>query len=151
MRACAKAPLGKSLPVTIWRHGVEQVVQMTLREPPGDIERGKVQMAIAAAPTPVQPTLGLQLTLLTDATRAEFKLTPGRQGVVVTGVTNRSEAADRGLQPGAMILRVNDDLVTSPAELQERLELARGQKRPYVLLLVDHENKVLWVPLRLGS
>jgi serine protease Do len=70
--------------------------------------------------------------------------------VVVTGVTNRSEAADRGLQPGAMILRVNDDLVTSPAEVQAQLELARGHKRPYVLLLVDYENKFLWVPLRLG-
>jgi serine protease Do len=71
--------------------------------------------------------------------------------VVVTGVTNGSEAANRGVQPGAIILRVNDDLVTSPTEVQERLEQARGQKRPYVLLLVDHENKVLWVPLRLGS
>jgi hypothetical protein len=40
-------------------------------------------------------------------------------------------------------------LVASPAEVQERLEQARGQKHPYVLLLVDHENKVLWVPLRL--
>jgi serine protease Do len=150
MRACAMAPLGKSLPVTIWRHGAEQVVKMTLREPPGDIEREKVQMAIAAAPTPVQPTLGLQLALVTDATRAEFKLTPGRQGVVVTGVSNGSEAADRGLQPGVIILRVNDDLVTSPDEVQERLEQARGQKRPYVLLLVEYENKVLWVPLRMG-
>jgi serine protease Do len=67
----------------------------------------------------------------------------------VTGVTGGSEAADRGLQPGAIILRVNDDLVTSPAEVQERLELARAQKRPYVMLLVNYEDKVLWVPLRL--
>ena len=57
-------------------------------------------------------------------------------GVVVTAVDPNSDASDKGIQRGDLILSVNQQPVTTPAQVQAAVEAARRAGRTSVLLLV---------------
>ena len=55
---------------------------------------------------------------------------------MVTSVDPNSDASDKGIQRGDLIVSVNQQLVTSPAQVQAAVETARRAGRTNVLLLV---------------
>jgi S1-C subfamily serine protease len=57
-------------------------------------------------------------------------------GVLVDGVAAGTDAFDRGLAPGDVILRVEDTDVGSPKEVQAAVDAARTQHKAFVLALV---------------
>ena len=61
----------------------------------------------------------------------KFQLGADQKGVVITDVTPNSPAAERGLKPGDVIVEVQQERVTSPADVQKRVD-ARAQGRPQV-------------------
>jgi serine protease Do len=56
--------------------------------------------------------------------------------VIITGVDPSSDASEEGLQRGDLIISVNGNLVTTPAQVIAAVEAARRSGRPSVLLLV---------------
>jgi serine protease Do len=84
----------------------------------------------------VPPDLGLALAPADDANRARFGLMMNQAGVVVTGVAANSDAAERGLAAGDVILRVQDKPVSTAAEAQSAFAAARADKRRFVLVLL---------------
>ena len=56
--------------------------------------------------------------------------------MVVTTVDPNSDASDKGLQRGDLIISVNQQTVTAPAQVQAAVEAARRAGRTSVLLLV---------------
>lgn len=99
---------------------------------------------------PFDPSLGLSLGPITDAARAQHQLQAERPGVLVTAVVTGSRAAGLGILAGDVIVKVGRDPVTSPAELWQRIETARQQRRERLLLLVEGANGAHWVALRVG-
>ena len=55
---------------------------------------------------------------------------------MVATVDPNSDASDKGIQRGDLIISVNQQLVTSPAQVQAAVEAARRARRTNVLLLV---------------
>ena len=58
----------------------------------------------------------------------------------ITKVDPNSDAADKGLQPGDVVLRVGNTAVAYPADVQAGVAEAKKGGRKSVLLLVAHSQ-----------
>ena len=150
-RMVAETPVGKTVPVVIWRKGKEMTVQVKI----GELEDTE-QMA-AAAPggdrTPSGPpastveTLGMSLATLTPELRERYEIDEKTKGVVITKVDEGSPAAERGLQPGEVIVEVNQEPVSSPQQVVDKVKEAKSQGRRGVLVMVDRQGEQRFVGL----
>jgi serine protease Do len=136
LRAITATPIGQTISFVVWRDGTEQTVDIPVKEWP---RRQWDALDMQAAGQPhhgVPPDLGLALAPADDANRARFGLMMNQAGVVVTGVAANSDAAERGLAAGDVILRVQDKPVSTAAEAQSAFAAARADKRRFVLVLL---------------
>ena len=150
-RIVAETSIGKSVPVVIWRDGKEQTIQAVVGELPDD--QKKLAAATPDKPAPAKAVelsgLGLKLGTMTDETRDKFQIGKEQKGVVITDVTGGTPAADRGLKAGDVIVEVQQEEVSSPADVVDRVERVRKSSRPTVLMLVQTSDGLRYVPLPL--
>ena len=139
----ANTPVGQRIPVELIRNGRRMTVAVTVEQRPTEEELAR-QLGTDQegsgqdnAPTaPVSQTLGLSLQPITPQIARALNLPAGTTGVVITGVSPSSDAAQKGLQRGDVILSVNRQSVTTPAQVLAAVEAARRAGRSSVLLLV---------------
>jgi serine protease Do len=140
----ANTPVGSRVPLVIIRGGKRQTVTVTVGERPTEEALSKIGSGGATTPdtgdaTPAiapQRALGLSLAPLTPELARAANLPATARGVVVTSVDPSSDAADQGLQRGDLVLSVNNQLVTTPAQVIATVDAARKSGRTKVLLLV---------------
>ncbi|WP_159994407.1 DegQ family serine endoprotease [Roseomonas sp. 18066] len=151
-RIVAETPVGTKAPVTVWRGGREHQLEITVAELPNE-----PQQASAPAATPSRPGavvelsgLGLKVAALSAEVKERFSLRDDARGVVVTEVTPGSNAAERGITAGDMIVEVQQNRVTNPQEVQEQLTRLRRQNRPSALMLIENGQGQRFVPLRIA-
>ena len=77
-----------------------------------------------------------ELRDLTPQIGRAVNLPKDAKGVVITAVSPSSDAADKGLRRGDLIMSVNRQDVTTPAQVLSAVEAARRAGRSSVLLLV---------------
>jgi serine protease Do len=151
-RIVAETTIGKSVPVTIWRDGKEQVISAVVGELPDDTKKAA---AVTAPDKPAAPKvvelsgLGIKLGALTTETRDKFQIGKDQKGVVITDVTSGTPAADRGLKAGDVIVEVQQEEVTNPTDVQDKVERVRKSSRQTVLMLVQTSDGLRYVPLPL--
>ena len=108
--------------LSIVRYGEKREVDMKLASFPNkklaSLEDDKPQ----AKPGEQMKDLGLSL-----APAAKFP-GAGDEGVVITEVDPSSDAADKGLKPGDVILQVAGVTVSDPADVAEGVKKANGQR-----------------------
>jgi serine protease Do len=91
----------------------------------------------------------MALAPLSRDAKQRFKLGDGVKGAVVTDVADGSEAAERGIQAGDVIVRVGDKQVSAPADVTRQVKEASSAKRDAVLLLVNRRGSEQFVALKL--
>jgi len=150
-RIVADTAVGASVPVVVWRDGQEVTVQVTLGELPAEAAQAGAPTPEPARPDqPVELTgLGMSVAGVTAELRERFRLPADASGVVVVEVSPGSPAAEREIRAGDLVVEVQQERVTSPAALQERLEQLRRQGRATALFLVQSQQGQRFVPLRL--
>ena len=139
----ANTPVGSRVPVDIIRGGKAMRVTVTVGQRPTEEDLAR-QLGVENEGTqqdnePVSPssqTLGLSLQPLTPQISRALNLPANARGVVVTAVDPASDAAEKGLQRGDLILSVNRQAVTDPAQVTAAVAAARRAGRTSVLLLV---------------
>ncbi len=153
-RIVAETEIGKSVPVVLWRDGKQVTLQAAVGELPDDIQ----QASTGGTAPPVVPNrtseiagLGARLSPLTDEMREKYKLAQDQKGVVVTDVTPDGNAAGRGLKPGDVIVEVQQEPVSTPADVSERLDKYRKLNRRTVLMLIQSGEGLRWVPVPLAT
>jgi serine protease Do len=141
-RVVADTAVGKEVDVVIIRKGAEQTKRVTL----GRLDdNDKPQPASAkSAPEPEKPVtqkaLGLDLANLSKDLRSRYKIKDSVKGVVITGVDNASDAADRGLSPGDVIVEVAQEAVSNAADIKKRIEQMKQDGKKSVLLRVSNAD-----------
>ena len=119
---------------------VEEPVQLEIVR---EGEHQKVTARLAAKAVPEAPVAAVQIhSGLEGAEFGEVPAGEGIQGVLVTNVEPESPAAQRGLEAGDIILRVNRRPVTRVSELREA---SAGQTS--LLLRVKRGNSELLIPI----
>lgn len=144
----ANIPVGSRIPIDIMRNGRPLRVTATVGQRPTDEQLARIlggedsetPANDGATPVPAQRALGLSLQPLTPALGRAANLPPTARGVIVTAVDPAGDAAEEGLQRGDLIMSVNGQPVTTPAQVQAAVEAARRAGRTSVALLVKRGN-----------
>jgi serine protease Do len=153
-RIVADSEVGRSVPVLLWRDGKEVTVQATLAEKPDDAQLASATTGDkgtqAQKPTEISG-LGLKLAPITQEMKDKFSLGTDQKGVVITDVAPNSSAAERGLKAGDVIVEVQQGEVGSPAEVQQKVDTVKKENRKSVLMLIQRQDGLQWVPLSLSG
>ena len=92
--------------------------------------------------------LGLSLAPLDGDARERFSLDDEVEGVVIAGVDRGSDAEAKELSPGDVIVEVNQQKVSSPEDVAERVEKAREEGRQSVLMLISQGGSLRFVVVK---
>ncbi len=116
-RIVAATPVGKEVNVTVVRGGKEENLKVTL----GRLEDGQRQASLGGGTggevkppaNVVQRAAGMEFAGMTAALRKQYNIRDNVNGVVVTTVTPNSPAAEKRVQPGDVIVEINQQAIRS--------------------------------------
>jgi len=153
-RIVAETEIGKPVSVEVWRKNRRRVIDVVV----GELEEERPVLA-SAGPRgqSVEPeeaeidSLGVAVTAITDEMREQFNVPEEVRGVLITGVTADSGAAEKGLRPGDVIVEVNQEEVSSPGQIAAKVSEAMENDRRSVLLLVNRNGDLRFVAVRVGA
>lgn len=95
--------------------------------------------------------MGLTLAPMSPQLREGFGIAENISGVVVTEVVPGSPAAERGIGTGDVIQQAGQKPVSQPDEVRSTMDEARRSGRKSILLLVNRQSDLRFVPLPLES
>ena len=141
-RVVADTAVGKAVDVVIIRKGQEETKQVTL----GRLEDGDKAVQASAKTEPAaekpatQKALGLDLASLSKDLRTRYKIKDSVKGVVITSVDSSSDAAEKRLSAGEVIVEVAQEAVTNAADVKKRVEQLKKDGKKSILLLVSNAD-----------
>ena len=95
-----------------------------------------------------QKALGLDLATLSKDLRTRYKIKDSVKGVIVTGVDTGSDAAEKRLSAGDVIVEVAQEAVANAADIKKRVDQLKKDGKKSVLLLVSNaEGELRFVAL----
>ncbi len=144
------------LQLRVLRGGQEQVIavraglrpsedELAANANPGQDQGGAEDGAEAS-----KPVLGMRLAPLNPSLRQQLNLSERVHGIVVEAVRRDSDAADKGLQPGDVIVKAGDHPVAQLSDMTAAVAQARADKRPAVALLINRAGHTLFIPIKVG-
>src|SRR5713226_528988 len=150
-RVVADTAVGKEVDVVIIRKGAEETKKVTL----GRLEDGEkaVQAAAKTQAEPVekpvtQKALGLDLASLSKDLRTRYKIKDSVKGVIITSVDGSSDAAEKRLSAGEVIVEVAQEAVSNAADVKKRVDQLKKDGKKSILLLVSNaEGELRFVAL----
>jgi serine protease Do len=151
-RIVADTGVGKEVDVNVWREGKNITLHVTL----GELEKVNVasfspggKSDSKSGRTETVTELGLKLAPFSNALAKQFELDEDSEGVVILDVERESNAREKGLRPGTLVVEVNQEKVSSPAEIVAKVEEASEAGRRTVLLLIDQGGDLRFVAVRI--
>jgi serine protease Do len=148
-RLIAEAGVGKPVDLTVRRDGAERHIAATLGRQSQDQQVAEAEEGGAPSAAAGEASLGLKLAPLDGRTREQLGLGKDVHGVVVAGIAEDSPLAATGVQPGDVIVSVNQQPVQRPAQAAQALGKAAEQKQ--VLLLINRRGSQQFVGLSIGN
>jgi len=151
-RVVADTTVGKEVDVVVIRKGEEQNKRVTL----GRLEDNDKPVQAAVKPSEpaeklvTQKALGLDLANMSKDLRSRYKIKDSVKGVVITSVEGNSDAADKRLSAGEVIVEVAQEAVSNAADIKKRVDqLKKDGKKSVLLLVANSEGELRFVALAL--
>src|SRR5437660_4135061 len=150
-RVVADTAVGRKVDVVIIRKGQEQTLQVTIDRL---LDTDKAAQASAKpkeepAEKPVtQKALGLDLATLSKDLRTRYKIKDSVKGVIITSVDGTSDAAEKRLSAGEVIVEVAQEAVSNAADVKKRVDqLKKDGKKSVLLLVANADGELRFVAL----
>ncbi len=132
----ARTPIDKRVEVIVLRQGQKKSLQVTV----GQLDEEKIAQRQKEQKKDVtvkrQDMLGLTLAPLSDKMRRKYNIDASVNGVVVTRVRPDSVAAQKDIQPGHVVVEVNQEEVDTPGQIVAIVKKLIKKGRKHVLLLL---------------
>jgi serine protease Do len=147
-RLVAATPVGNKLELTVLRDGKQidaRIGEMPQNEAVASVKRAPAQPGGGGAAS----ALGMELVSLDPQLRKELRLPKEVNGVVVGQVATGSPAVELGIQPGDVIVSVDQKAVTTPEDAAAQLKAAAA--RGNVLLLLNRHGTSEFVGLSIEN
>lgn len=120
--------IGFAIPINMAKASMEQILKH------GEVRRGQI---------------GIGIQDITPDLQKAFNLKNGQQGVLVTGVADKSPAKKSGLEPGDVIIAVNGEKTTSTGLLRSQIGVhAIGDK---IKLTIIRAGKKKHITVKIGQ
>jgi serine protease Do len=159
-REVAKGSPGDTLRLEVIRDGKHRTIDVRSGTRPSEKElaanenspdgQGGARPGQPSAPR-APAVLGLSLAPLDDATRRQLSLPASVRGAVITSVEASSDAGQKGLKRGDVVVRAGDVAVAGPAEVAAAVQTAKRAKRQSVLLGIYRGGRTLFLPLKIAD
>jgi len=158
-REVAKAKPGDTLRLDVLREGKHHTIEIRSGIRPSEQELaandntpGSGDHATPAVPSAPHPmVLGMALGVLDEATRRHINAPPEIKGVVVESVDSTSDAGQKGLHRGDVIVQAGGHPVTTAAEVASVVDTAKKAGRTGVLLGVFRQGRTTFLPIKIGG
>ncbi len=148
-RIVAETDVGKVVDVEVWREGESRIIKVTI-----DLLDESMDVAVADERVPEstavsENVLGMKLSNITSALRAQYGLSDGVQGVLVLEVDPSSQAAEKGIGEGDVIDKIFSDNITTPREAADAVKKVGAAGGTTALLRLNINGQYRFVALRL--
>ena len=161
-REVAKVHAGDVLTLEVYRDGKQKSVeihsglrpseqQLTLN---GGAGAGDQESDGAQGGGPVPPRagiLGMSLAPIDPATRQRFSIGATIKGVLIQDVKGSSDAGDKGLRRGDVIVRAGDRAVENTADVVAAVGVWKKAGRTSIPLAVNRGGVTLFVPIKIDG
>ncbi|MCB1721337.1 MAG: DegQ family serine endoprotease [Rhodospirillales bacterium] len=149
-RLVAEAKIDAPATITYWRDNKKATAKVTV----GELEKAEEDGLIASGEEKISEgikvdSVGLSLKKITDTMRRDYAIPPSVDGVAIVSVDPKSEAAQKGLFEGDIIVEINQTPVSDPEKAKEIIEKATENGRSSILLLINREDEVRFLALKL--
>jgi len=158
-REVSKARPGDVLRLDVIRDGRHRTIEVHSGVRPTEAElaandNGPGRQAPGGG-APVQPSapevLGMRLAPLDETIRKQLSLPADVHGAVIMSVDRSSDAGEKGLRRGDVVVRAGDRPVMTGADVAMVVEAARKAARPSVLLGISRGGRTLFLPLKISK
>ena len=152
----AQEPVGKDVAVVVIRKGKELTRTVKLGRLEGAEQHAALEPPNLSKPAEpnatadtVKQALGMTFSGLTSETRHKFTITDSvASGVVISQVAPNSAAAEKRLQPGEILVEINQEPVKQPSDAADKFKLLKNAGQKSALLLVANaQGEVRFVAL----
>ena len=137
-RMAAETPIGKTVPVTVWRQGGERQVNVTVFEMKDSITAGALpdSAPVKRVTARTIPLLGVTVAEITPDFRRKYRLTKNATGLVVLSVAAKSDAASKGLRQGDLLVELDRKKIAGldAVAVWEKEAAEMGQESAFVLI-----------------
>jgi serine protease Do len=154
--AVSETVIGSPATVDIIRDGTPTQLKVMVGDLPGG---DPLRLAQAGTPKKEEPksksasgvrqSLGVSVDSLTNEARAELKLDKSVTGVVITGLNPNSDAAQKGLQAGDIIIAINRVATTTAEQAVAVVDAARKAGQEIVGLQLRRGENVFFRGIKL--
>lgn len=155
-RQVAEAAIDSEATIEYWRDGQVKTTKIKVGELEKAEDNGLLSDKGGDKTKPDAPggstsidSVGLSIAAISAQDRQTFNIADDVQGVIVKAVKPSSEAAEKGLSEGDVIVEINQQSVSDAASVKDIIDKAAKAGRNSVLLLVNREGDVRFVALRL--
>jgi serine protease Do len=157
-REVAKAKPGDALRLDVIHEAKRKVIEVRsgIRPSEKDLavnDNTPGRQGPGASPPTVQApaVLGLSLVPLDESTRRGLNLPTDLRGAVVGAVDQNSDAGQKGLRRGDVIVRAGNRVVASATDLAAEVDTARKSGRTSVLVGVYRAGRTTFLPLKVSG
>ena len=134
-RLVARTSIGKAAEVVILRNDKKKTLKVTIGRLPKSQKTAAAENKKTEEPEKTS-LLGLSISPMSDKLRAKYKIGKNITGVVITEIESESNAAQKQIVVGNVIVEVKGAKVTSPEQVKTQVDAARKSGRKSVLLLI---------------
>jgi serine protease Do len=111
---------GKSVKVEYYRDGKKNTVDVKIEAQPKEMASIGGEPTTEPAPTKVEK-FGIKVSPMSADLAQKYGYKEGAKGVVITEVDGKSNAAEKGLQDGQVILQAGGKDISTPEDLEKAL------------------------------
>ena len=152
-RMAAETPVGKTVPVTVWRDGKTMDLVLTVSEMPEPLQAQVLpnNKQTGSVKTKQLRLLGVTVAELTPEVRQQYRLSKNASGLVVVAPAAGSDAAAKGLKAGDVLVELDKKKLSDfqSAEAWESEAAEMGQESAFVL--IDRNDERFFAVVRFIS
>ncbi|MDE2357514.1 MAG: Do family serine endopeptidase [Alphaproteobacteria bacterium] len=157
-REVAKAQVGGKIQLDLYRNGKPASVTITAGLRPSEEEiaqngglAGGDEGDSAGAEAPHHVMLGMTLAPLDAAARQAFNISSDTKGVLIQSVKSNSDAADKGVHRGDVIVRAGDREVTGTGDIASALAEWKKAGRTSIPLEINRNGASIFIPIKIDG
>ncbi|MGI4850526.1 MAG: Do family serine endopeptidase [Janthinobacterium lividum] len=156
-RIAGEAPIGSKTPIVVWRNGQEVKLEITI----GEFEEAEKEGLISTDDiddkkidkTQNRLTLGMAFQVIKPSQYERYGMTEDKRGLLIVYVDPESEAADKGIRPGNVLMEIISEniheKITDTKQLKSFVDNVRKNGKKVVLLSINQGKSPRYVALSL--